>query len=1091
MSVLQEVKPLFSSAVRQRGDAYAAAGQVNLVEQSDDCYQFEVEGSGGAIYDVFLEDLDSNELYLECSCPHFDDGHHCKHLWAALRTVERVRPTDDRRRPTRQGGLSLIGKAPSPAFGWQQALNQAEPHREAPLLGATADVERRVFYLLDVSRQDHTPEITLLQSQRLNDGGWGKVKPLQIDSGNVGGLDAPHDRDVLGLLLGSRVTTALTYSQYNYGARSPNAQLPTRVALAAPLFGAVLPALAATGRFAWLLSGTQDWEDAQTIAWDAGDPWRFRLRTKPFDRGRRWRLTGELVRGDQSRPLRDAVYCFSAGLLLMDNLLAPFRSPPDDRWLEALRANDELVVPKSERDSLLQELWRAGEPPELTGDDSLCLTRQTGEPRGRLVVHPPSDRQSYGRDPKLYASVSYVYEDNLASADSEVNAWPTPDGGRMIARDGQRESELFNRLLELGLAPRQADYFDQTPPGHLQMSPRQLTTVVETLVDEGWSVEAEGTLVRRGGGVSVSVKSGVDWFDLEGEVDFGGATATLPELLRAIRSGERYILLGDGTRGLLPQQWIDRYAPLGELGGRQEGESLRFQTGQALLLDSLLSGREADHSVEIDRKFAAWRKRLASFQGVTPAAAPRSFRGELRDYQREGLGWLRFLEKFGFGGCLADDMGLGKTIQVLALLADRRRRQPRDAERRPSLVVAPKSLVYNWKLEAERFAPKLAVADYTGIDRAERVGEFTDYDLVLTTYGTLRQDVELMAATPWDYAILDEAQAIKNAASQTAKASRVLNARCRLALSGTPVENHLGELWSIFEFLNPGLLGTSGALGELTKSSRDEEQQSRLAAIRRGIAPFLLRRTKEQVLPQLPKKSEQQLYCELPPAQRKQYNDLRNHYRASLEERIAKTGLAKSKVHVLEALLRLRQAACHPGLIDKRRRSKPSAKLNLLLEQLHEVLGEGHKALIFSQFTTMLDIVRDRLDKAGVVYEHLDGKTRDRQRRVERFQNDDACQAFLISLKAGGCGLNLTAAEYVFLLDPWWNPAVEAQAIDRAHRLGQEKPVFAYRLIARDTVEEKILRLQAGKRELAEAIISADSSLLRTLTSDDLQMLLG
>jgi SNF2 family DNA or RNA helicase len=590
--------------------------------------------------------------------------------------------------------------------------------------------------------------------------------------------------------------------------------------------------------------------------------------------------------------------------------------------------------------------------------------------------------------------------------------------------------------------------------------------------------------------MTTSIRSGVDWFDLEGQVDFDGVEAPLPDLLAALRQGERYIKLGDGSRGLLPQAWLEQFAPLADLAPKREGDALRFQPGQALLLDSLLAARRENVSLQVDRQFGALRKRLRSFSGVKPAAAPRVFKGELREYQKEGLGWLRFLEKFGFGGCLADDMGLGKTIQVLAALADRNRRQPKDAERRPSLVVAPKSVVPNWLLEAEKFAPRLAVADYTGIDRHERIEDYNDYDVVLTTYGTLRQDIEWLGETEWDYAILDEAQAIKNAASQSAKASRLINARHRLALSGTPVENHLGELWSIFEFLNPGMLGKSKSLRALSRGA-SEGDDARIESLRKGLAPFLLRRTKDQVLPQLPKKTEQRLTCELPPAQRKHYNQLRDHYRSALAQRIAKSGIAKSKIHVLEALLRLRQAACHPGLIDKRMKSKPSAKLNLLVEQLTEVLDEGHKALVFSQFTTMLDIVKTRLDKAGIAYEYLDGKTNNRQERIDRFQSDESCPVFLISLKAGGTGLNLTAADFVYLLDPWWNPAVESQAIDRVHRLGQTKPVFAYRLIAKDTVEEKILELQAKKSDLANAIISGDGSLLKSLSADDLQSLLS
>jgi SNF2 family DNA or RNA helicase len=342
----------------------------------------------------------------------------------------------------------------------------------------------------------------------------------------------------------------------------------------------------------------------------------------------------------------------------------------------------------------------------------------------------------------------------------------------------------------------------------------------------------------------------------------------------------------------------------------------------------------------------------------------------------------------------------------------------------------------------------------------------------------------------FDYAVLDEAQAIKNASSESAKAARLLRSEHRLTLSGTPVQNHLGELWSLFEFLNPGMMGSASVFRELTGSAIGADPAGR-EMLAKALRPFILRRTKEQVARDLPEKLEQTVFCELEAEQRKLYNELRDHYRTSLLDRIAREGMNKAKIQVLEALLRLRQAACHPGLIDKANIDHASAKLDALMGHIEDVLEEGHKVLVFSQFTSFLSIVKRKLDANKTVYEYLDGKTRDRQARVERFQNDPACKLFLISLKAGGLGLNLTAAEYVFLLDPWWNPAVEAQAIDRAHRIGQTRRVFAYRLIAKDTVEEKVLQLQQSKKDLADAIINADNSLIRSLKKDDLELLLS
>jgi SNF2 family DNA or RNA helicase len=406
------------------------------------------------------------------------------------------------------------------------------------------------------------------------------------------------------------------------------------------------------------------------------------------------------------------------------------------------------------------------------------------------------------------------------------------------------------------------------------------------------------------------------------------------------------------------------------------------------------------------------------------------------------------------------------------------------------LAIVPKSLVFNWKAEAERFTPKLRILDHTGQFRDKEGETFEGYDLILTTYGTLRNDAVVFKDLQFDYIILDEAQAIKNADTASAKATRLLRGDHRLALSGTPVENHLGELWSLFEFLNPGMLGAASVFKLAGNAARNPDEATR-KMLAHALRPFILRRTKDQVAKDLPPKQEQTIFCELEPQQRKLYNELRDHYRASLLKRIDAEGIAKSKMHVLEALLRLRQAACHPGLIDKARVAESSAKLDLLVPRLSELFEEGHKVLVFSQFTSLLSIVKSRLDAEKIPYEYLDGKTRDRQARVDTFQNDPACKLFLISLKAGGLGLNLTAAEYVYLLDPWWNPAVEAQAIDRAHRIGQTQQVFAYRLIARDTVEEKVLALQNTKRDLADAIINADNSLIRNLGREDLELLLS
>ncbi|HEX4498205.1 MAG TPA: SNF2-related protein [Thermoanaerobaculia bacterium] len=1059
--------------VRERGREYFQAGRVRLTECGPEVARAEVTGT--ETYPVSLT-REEDTVWAVCSCPFFAGGAICKHIWATILAADERKglrgpygdvprklrlPSEAKERP--HGG-------PPPAPTWRDRLHELAgrpPLTPAP--SATLD-GREILYLLDVPTTLKSSRLTLrvMTGRRTPEGPWQAVAPINLTRDAVQRLPEP-DRTFLSLLILAAAETSGTrgYSGYSY-------QVPTVCPVPPVAAEVLIPQLGATDRF-WTRPGKEIRMGAP-ITWDAGPPWEvwLEIREEPGV----VRLAAALRRGDERLGGGvPPVVLGESGFLLAGDRLARL-AEGGSRWAALLDPEKALRVPAAERDELIGSLLAANPLPPLDLPEPMRYEEARLAPRPFLRLLPPR----WLRNPPR-AELSFLYEGREVAPSSPQRGLYQPAERRFLLRDREAEARSDARLRELGFRP-DPDPYASGPPG-LQIAANRIPGAVSTLLAEGWAVEAEGKLYRSPGRFKMSVSSGVDWFDLDGEADFEGQSVPLPKILEAIRRGARFITLDDGTLGMLPEEWTRTFAPIVRLG-TAEGESVRFRSVQAALLDAWLTDESAElASISCDEAFERARERLGGFAGIVPAAAPPGFRGELRGYQRTGLGWLHFLREFGFGGCLADDMGLGKTVQVLALLEARRAARKKEGLP-PSLVVVPRSLVFNWIAEAAQFTPRLRMLDYTGSDRADR--PFTDCDVVLTTYGTLRKDVAALRAVEFDYLILDEAQAIKNADSQTAKAARLLRGRHRLALTGTPVENHLGELWSLLEFLNPGFLGASPAFRQLGDDLRDPESRGLLA---RALRPLILRRTKEAVAPELPPKLEQTIYCVLPARQRKLYDELRDHYRQSLGARIGEQGMGRSKILVLEALLRLRQAACHPGLLDPKRVAEPCAKLDLLLPQLREILDEGHKVLVFSQFTSFLAILREQLDAAALPYLYLDGRTRDRQEKVETFQTDPGARLFLISLKAGGLGLNLTAADYVYLLDPWWNPAVESQAIDRAHRIGQVRPVFASRLVARDTVEEKILELQATKRDLADAVIQADKSLLAGLSREDLEMLLS
>ncbi len=1204
MSITTSWSPFFHASVRMRGRAYQLGERVSRTEPgAGELVSAEVRGREAYTVTIRQED---RAVFAECTCPAFEKGTYCKHIWATLLDIQhndqgpgasaqdlaklrvrapKARKRDQRKSAPRTGEPKWVGRLSlmrPPGFDSQVQANVFPDQRQvcyAVLPGLSA---RQGGLVVDLRQR--TPTST----------GWGKHKPMRISPSGLASLADPVDRELCALLLGAN--TVHDYSS-DEPYRSNRGHATYRLPPGA--WRTLLKRMIATGRCFIEGEESEPVQRQAPVVWDGDDPWVLWMIGQIV--GEELQVTVELRRGGSRMAIDRPTLLLGGwdGLVVYGNQAAALDDRDAFRWASQFRDDykrgheepSPLCVPMKDVPSFLDRLYMLPQLPEIDLPSGVARSEQRIAPTPNLDLHRPASGSGVGKN-QLVARVWFDYAGQSVSpsqpgrfvpitpsvsadhADGIDAAGPSPHddqtpgdhksapnadampalsdaqaavvqaesspntAGQPIRRDRTAERAALGVLVTLGLRQANGD------ADELALPAKRVIPVVEELLACGWIVSADRKAVQRAGAPRLSVSSGIDWFELHGTVTYQRADGSeqevdLPQILKMARSGQEMVTLDDGTQGLLPQQWLSEHGLLTGLGKLHENH-LRYKASQAALLDALLS----EQQVEVDDPFRQARDRLRQFDGVKAIGVASGFHGKLRPYQSQGLGWLSFLRWFGVGGVLADDMGLGKTIQVLAMKHNRKLAAETNAgapgspdaqdhtdalPHRPTLVVAPRSVVFNWLDETDHFAPELKVLAYSGAERHAMRADFDDHDLIVTSYGLMRRDIEDLKQHEFDYIILDEAQAIKNPASQSAKAARLLSARHRLALTGTPIENHLGDLWSIFEFLNPGMLGSSSKFNDMVRASAAASKSvttepngepngepnadganpangtSRavmLTQIAQALRPFVLRRTKSQVLKDLPKKTEQTIVCQMEPAQRKIYDDMRAYYHSQLMSQLDASGTERERGRggkiggrpafmVLEALLRLRQAACHPGLINEKHAGEPSAKLDSLLERLADVIDEGSKALVFSQFTSMLSLVKPKLDERGIKYCYLDGQTRNRREVVKQFQEDGKTPLFLISLKAGGFGLNLTAAEYVFILDPWWNPAVEAQAIDRTHRIGQTKPVFAYRMVCEDTVEQRITELQNRKRKLAEAIVGGDDSLLRSLTRDDLENLLS
>jgi len=1054
---------LFDLTTLERGFEYAWEGRVLELSPGGDGFFARVRGSGRSVYRVHVRFLPLSSrmpVACDCSCP---VGMDCKHAVAALvHYLETWRgPQDDR--------------VSAAARFWMQSVGEA---LEA---GSRQTPNEQIVYLLE-ALPDGAAIVRPYKTRLRKDGRYGRLNPYRGDGSKPARFLTAADQRVLPLL-----------------PRDGGPLDPVRVPL-------ILRELAALGR--------AHWEDATGPPLTAGDERQGGFRWE-LDADGRQRLVGEtrdagepavVLRGMPPWYVESGTGCVgpvATGVperVAATLLAAPPLSPADVSEVAGPlgRLGEHVPVPQ------------APEHREITGvAPRPCLGLEC------RVVEP----ELYGgpEEAEAVAALHFDYAGVAVPASVERATFRSIEDGviREVQRDTAAEHAARSRLAQLG--------FERVPfvadavyvPGAASDWVDVVTRVVPTLEAEGWRVHTAADFPWRvveadEWYADLEPESGNAWFDLELGVEVEGERhSLLPLLVQLIRrqpqamsqrhldavdpDGSLLLDLGDGR--LLPVP-AARFVPILRTLAELYDPKAEVEDGR-LRLPALRAG--ALEALEADGAGLSWSgdealrelgRRIAALGEVTPAAEPPGLQGTLRGYQRAGVGWLQALAGQGLGGVLADDMGLGKTIQVLAHLLHE---QAAGRAGAPSLVVAPTSLLFNWEREAERFAPGLRVLRLHGSARHERREALDAYDLVLTTYALVHRDVETLAAQRFHLCVLDEAQAVKNPRAKAARAVRRLDAHQRLCLTGTPLENHLGELWTQFDFLLPGLLGDADTFNRLFRRAIERDGDSgRQQALQQRIAPFLLRRTKQAIARELPAKTEVQHHAELAGAQRDLYETVRVAMHERVRREIDRRGLGRSQVVVLDALLKLRQVCCDPRLLrmDAARGVTQSAKLDLLMALLPELLEEGRRVLLFSQFTSMLTLIEEALAPSGVRYAKLTGQTRDREAQVARFQSGEV-PLFLVSLKAGGTGLNLTAADTVIHYDPWWNPAVMRQATDRAHRIGQEQPVFVYHLLTRDTVEEKIMALQQRKADLGDALLGGEAGSTAALEMADVEQLFG
>ncbi|MGM0672680.1 SNF2-related protein [Thioalkalivibrio sp.] len=1038
--LLASFDPLFM----ERGLDYFQQGRVKdvRVTEKEDGFLLlgSVQGSGSCLYtqDVHVRQYGMHvDIEGFCSCP---VAYQCKHV-AAVCLAWRDRAAAD---PPRGTGFEA----------WlEQVTAEGSP-------AAADSTENRLLYGLTRSpRGDRKLCVNFVVSRRRRDGTWGRGRAVNFatlsDPWRRGAYVQGDDAEILSLLQASSAGAFLYQGE------------------------AILTGVAGAMALKLML------ESGRLFLADAGD--------RPLQAGPErdveltWTREGETYRLGLADPALDVFPQLEppAYVDTRRGEAGPVRLPDgvDARLLARLPQAPPVAPDEAARISRMLALRAPGLPtPEPVEIETLVA-----DPVPRL--HLLFDRH----DPfAAHLALGFRYDDVVLDP-GEMSAEPVRDTGERLVRvQRDPEAEQAARKALLGMATRPLS----DPPNQFQLDVdtagadamlhhwlQFVETVLPDLEARGWEIVADAVnapTLSRAEQIDAEVEySDRDWFDLRFDLEVEGERIPLLPLVEQLIGRvdadnlpeTLYLDAGDGHYIAVPGAQVQPVLKtLLDLFGREPGaESLHLSRLDAPRLLDFDAARL--RGAERLKKLA---RRMRDFEGVRAVSPPSTFKGTLRPYQQQGLDWLQFLREYELAGILADDMGLGKTIQTLAHMAVEKRA---GRMRNPSLIIAPTSLLGNWRREAAQFTPKLRVLVLQGPDRRAWFDAIEDHDLVLTTYPLLTRDDEVLLNRRWHFLILDEAQQIKNPRARSAQVVRTLEANHRLCMTGTPMENHLGELWAQFDFLLPGFLGDQKTFNQRYRKPIEQEgDRGTLERLRQRTAPFILRRTKDRVARELPPKTELLRTTALDARQGALYESIRLSMEKKVREAVERQGLARSHITILDALLKLRQVCCDPRLIRSSEfdtHNIRSAKLEMLLELVPELLEEGRHILLFSQFTSMLTLIGEQLEQRGIAYTKLTGQTRKREEAIERFRQGEV-DLFLISLKAGGVGLNLTEADTVIHYDPWWNPAVETQATDRAHRINQDKPVFVYKLVTEGTVEEKILALQAQKQQLADHVHGKD-----------------